>query len=42
VSTAARTSGASAARSTPAVPASRSAAASIVTRKFEAIEAAAW
>jgi hypothetical protein len=41
-STVARTSGTSAARSTPVVAARRSAAASSVTRKFEAIEAAAW
>ena len=41
-STAARTSGTSIVRSTPAVAATRAAADSSVTRKFEAIEAAAW
>ncbi len=41
-SSAARASGTSASRGTPASAASRSAAPSRVTRKFEAIEAAAW
>ena len=41
-STVARTSGTSSARSTPARSARRSAAASRVIRKFEAIDAAAW
>jgi hypothetical protein len=42
LASAARTSGSSSARSTPAVAARRSAAASSVTRKLEAIDAAAW
>ena len=41
-STAARTSGTSINRSTPAVAATRAAADSSVTRKFEAMDAAAW
>src|SRR3954454_15154105 len=41
-STAARTSGTSASRGTPAVAATRSAAPSIVVRKFAAMAAAAW
>ena len=41
-SSAARASGTSSSRGTPAVAASRSAAPSSVTRKLAAIEAAAW
>jgi hypothetical protein len=42
LSTLARTSGTSASRGTPAVAARRSAAVSMVVRKFDAIAAAAW